>query len=366
MYNMEQNHKKICLLGGEDAHKRIPLALILIQHGWSVTIMGTAEHAYPPEIPFINYSLNRKLNLFDDIKTMRELRKLIENGNYRVVQTFDTKPAFLLPLALLRTKIPIVRTVTGLGTLFMHNTLKYRLLRFVYKFLHRMVGKRVSHTTFQNDEDWGYFLKNNLVTTGNSSLILGSGIEIDENRSAAPRANKKPVFICVARLVYEKGIINYLEAAKMCRDKGFNYSFLLIGPLEEESKRLNATIMDQYAKFVDWLGPRKDVPELMRKSDFFVLPTFREGLSRVILEACSFGLPVITTDVPGTRDIVRDGIEGLLVPVNQSEKLSEAMILLGENRNMANRMALKAFERAEAFSLRTVSQDYLNLYNSLV
>ena len=223
---MEQNQQRICLVGGEDAYKRIPIAQILIRHGWSVTIMGTTDYMYPPEISYIKYTLNRKLNLFDDLKTVRELKRRISEGGYQIVQTFDTKPAFLLPLALLKTRVPVVRTVTGLGTLFMHNNLKYKVLRGVYRLLHGLVKNRVSHTTFQNDEDWGYFLENRLVTQANSSLILGSGIEIEENRTAAPRANEQPVFICVARLVYEKGIINYLEAAKICRDKGYQYTFL--------------------------------------------------------------------------------------------------------------------------------------------
>src|SRR5690606_36457164 len=109
-----------------------------------------------------------------------------------------------------------------------------------------------------------------------------------------------------------------LEAAQICKDKNYNFKFLLVGPLEEESKRLNSQVLEKYGNVVDWLGPRGDILELMLKSDAFVLPTFREGFPRVLLEASALGLPSITTNVPGTNEIIRHLQEGLHVKVDNS------------------------------------------------
>jgi glycosyltransferase involved in cell wall biosynthesis len=363
--NTEAVQKKtLCIVGGEDAHKRIELAREMIGKGWNITILGTRAHEYPAPIRFVNYSLNRKLNPFSDLKTMLFYRSYFSRETFDVVQTFDTKPAFLLPLALVGKNTRIVRTITGLGTVFMNDRLKYRILKKLYSLLHRLASLKVAHTTFQNEEDLGYFRKNRLVSASNSSIIPGSGIELPFGREIAPRKNNPPTFICVARIVYEKGIVNYLEAARKCREKGRGYRFLLVGPLEEESTRLNTALLDAYSDVVEWLGPRSDIEQLLLESDVFVLPTFREGLSRVILEACAAGLPVITTDVPGTRDIIRQGIEGFLTKVNDSEGLAEAMMELGENPHLADQFAQNALERVEAFSLKEISNTYDHLYHS--
>lgn len=358
--------KRVCLVGGEDAYKRVAISERLIALGWDVTILGTKHYDYPDPITFHQYRLNRKLNVLSDFKTVLFFRKFFRNRQFDIIQTFDTKPAFLLPLALKGQNQTIVRTVTGLGTLFMNSGIKYRLLRSVYLFLHRTVKNTVAHTSFQNEDDLQYFLDRKLVSKSRSSIILGSGIPLPEERKAAPRRNPTTTFICVARLVYEKGIINYLEAAKMCLDKCYNYRFLLVGPLEEDTNRLNRKILNKYANIVDWLGVRSDVEELMLKSDAFVLPTFREGLSRVILEACSLGLPVITTNVPGTREIVRHLKEGLLIGVNDSNALFEAMTRIGEDQELSDKMASFAFERVNIFSLKQISKEYNQLYRSLL
>ncbi|USD24834.1 glycosyltransferase family 4 protein [Flagellimonas marinaquae] len=358
--------KSICLVGGEDAHKRTELAQHLIQNGFDVTILGTKKFECPNNINLIVYRLNRKFNPLSDIKTVLEYREILRQKDFDIVQTFDTKPAFLLPLATMGMKIKIARTVTGLGTIFMSNSIKFIAFRSFYKILHRIVKNKVSHTTFQNEDDHNYFLSQNLVTLQNSSLIFGSGINL-KKFSISNITKKEPfTFVCVARLVYEKGIVNYLEAAKLCFEQGHHYKFLLIGPLEEESKKLNLKMLEEYSKYITWLGARKDVQELLSKSNVFVLPTFREGFSRVLLEASAMGLPSITTNVPGTREIIRDGQEGLLVGVNDSEELSKAMIKMASDTNLYSSCSRNAQQHVQQFSINQISKDYINLYKKII
>jgi len=360
------NSKKICLVGGEDAHKRIALSKYLLKNNFKVTILGSKSYNYSSDIEFIEYSLNRKLNPISDFKTIIQYRKIFIAHKFDIIQTFDTKPAFLVPLATCGLNTKLVRTITGLGTLFMSNKLKYKLLRQFYNLLHCIVRDKVDCTTFQNNDDLGYFLDKKLARPSNSTLIFGSGIEIKKNQPIAKRQNTIFTYICVARLVYEKGIVNYLEAAKICIDKGFEFKFWLVGPLEEHTKRLNLDILKDYSKIVDWLGERNDIDQLMLDSDAFVLPTFREGLSRVILEACTIGLPIITTYVPGTKEIVREGEEGLFAKVNNSEDLAEVMIKLATDKALCDRLSKNSAIRAHEFSLKTISNQYINLYRKIL
>lgn len=358
--------KKICIVGGEDVHKRINISKYLIDAGFDVTILGTSEQKFPSNLTYIPYNLNRKFSFKSDYKTIRFYQKFFKENKFDVIQTFDTKPAFLLPIALLKTKTPIVRTVTGLGTIFMSKSLFSFILRNVYFFLHFIVRNRVSKTIFQNTDDRDIYLNKKLINQNNHTLILSSGIELKNITQRAKRNNKQFTFICVARLVYEKGIINLIEAARICADKGYDFKCQIVGPLEENSKRLNEEILKQYDDVVDRLGSRTDVMDLLVNADAFILPTFREGFSRVLLEAAAVGLPSITTNVPGVGEIVRHEKEGLIAEVRNSESLADAMIKLATNKALADQFAENALKRVELFSLETVAKQYIDIFNNTI
>ena len=358
--------KKICIVGGEDVHKRINISKYLVEDNFQVTILGTSIEKFPEYINYIPYKLNRSFSFKSDYQTIKFYQKYFKENTFDIIQTFDTKPAFLLPLALLKTKTPIFRTITGLGTIFMSKSVFSFILRQVYFALHFVVRKRVSKTIFQNTDDRDIYLNKNLITNQNQAMILSSGIELNNITQRAKRINERFTFICVARLVYEKGIINLIEAARICADKGFNFKYQIVGPLEENSKLLNENILKQYDDIVDRLGSRSDVLDLLAKADAFILPTFREGFSRVLLEAAAIGLPSITTNVPGVGDIVRDNKEGLIAEVRNSESLASAMIKLATNKPLADKFAHNALNRVKMFSLETVAKQYITIFNQVI
>jgi len=359
-------NKKICIVGGEDVDKRIQLSKYLIDAGFDVTILGTSSKEFPDNLTYINYNLFRRFSIKKDFKTIKFYKDYFNENYFDVIQTFDTKPAFLLPIALRNTKTPIIRTVTGLGTIFMSNSIFSKILRNVYFLLHFMIRNRVSMTIFQNTDDKDIFLNKGLVNQKNHALILSSGIELKNIKERAKRNNERFTFICVARLVYEKGIINLIEAARICADQGYSFKIQIVGPLEENSKRLNETILKDYDDVVERLGTRNDVMDLLLKADAFILPTFREGFSRVLLEAAAVGLPSITTNVPGVGEIVRHEKEGLIAEVKNSKSLANAMINLATNKPLADKFAQNALKRVELFSLDTVAKQYISIFNSII
>jgi glycosyltransferase involved in cell wall biosynthesis len=358
--------KKICLVGGEDVHKRILLSNYLMESGYQVTIVGTSDHFFPETIRYVPYNLNRSFSPISDYETILWLKDFFKQNEFDLIHTFDTKPAFLVPLSQLKTKTPITRTVTGLGTIFMSKSVKSAILRKIYLLLHIIVKNRISNTIFQNEDDKNLYIKNKLISNSNYSLILSSGIELNLITQRAKRNNTTFTFICVARLVFEKGIINLLEAARICSDKGFNFKYLLVGPLEENSKKLNKTILSQYEDIVDILGSRSDVLNLLETSDAFVLPTFREGFSRVLLEAAAVGLPIISTNVTGVRDFTRHNHEAILIEPQDSEALANAMIEMATNKELADNLAENALKHVKQFSLENVSKQYITIFNTAI
>lgn len=360
------DYVKICLVGGEDAHKRINLSKYLVNNKYQVTILGTVPYDYPKEINFIQYHLKRSFSPFSDIKTIYSYRRIFKKNRFDIIQTFDTKPAFLVPLACFDLKTKVVRTITGMGKFFTSNSKKNRIVQSVYIFLHFLVRKKVSLTTFQNSYDKEFFLEHHLVNSKNHCMIYGSGIELNNIDKVALREANPFTLICISRLIYEKGITYYLEAAEICHNMGYKFRFLLIGPLEENSHKLNEDILNKYKDHVTWLGRRNDIFDLLTASDAFVLPTFyREGFARVLLEASAVGLPLITTDVPGVTDIARHEKEALIVPIKNASELAKAIIKLGADENLRNKLSKNALSNVQQYSLEQISQNYLQHYQNI-
>jgi glycosyltransferase involved in cell wall biosynthesis len=358
--------KKICFVGGEDIHKRIPLSEYLINEGFEVSLLGTSNHDFPSTIKYYNYNLVRHFSPISDYKTIQWCRIFFGENKFDIIHTFDTKPAFLIPIALQKTTTPITRTITGLGTIFMSTSIFSFFLRGAYKILHRKVRNRVFKTIFQNLDDREIYLKNNLVSKKDCALIYSSGIDLNEFKEKSKRHKKPFTFICVARLVFEKGIINYLEAAKICKEKGYDYKFLLVGPLEENSKKLNQRILDSYSNEVEVLGSRKDIKSLLLNSNAFVLPTFREGFSRVLLEAAAVGLPIISTDVTGVKDFVSHNKDALLVNPKDSMALADTMIKLASDEKLAEQLVENALKKVETYSINNVSKQYITIFEEAI
>ncbi|MGY0392425.1 glycosyltransferase [Bizionia sp. KMM 8389] len=359
-------NKKICLVGGEDVHKRINLAQYLMASGFNVTIIGTSNKTFPANITYYNYPLNRSLSIRSDYKTIEWYKRFFFENEFDIIHTFDTKPAFLLPIALLSTKTPISRTITGLGTIFMSKSTRNKVLQIVYKLLHGKVKNRVFKTIFQNTDDRDLFEKLNLINSNNQALIYSSGIELKNYNLRAPRHNNTFTFICIARIVYEKGITYLLDAAKVCHKKGLIFKIILVGPLEENSKLLNINIIKKHEPYVEFLGERSDVKELLLASDALILPTFREGFARVLLEASAVGLPIISTNVTGVKEFATHNQEALLVQSKNTEALSEAMMKLARNKKLADILSKNALKRVKIFSLENISKQYITIFDEAI
>lgn len=368
-------------VGGEDVSLRIPLLKQLRQRGFDVGAVGSeSPHAFDAAgIAYFHYPLHRGISPLADRRSRTRLRELFAAHRPDVVHAFDTKPAILATMAARDAGIPgRVRTITGMGYLFSTNALPFRMLRPLYCGMQRRASSAAGVTVFQNRDDREYFRTRRMVADGSDALIAGSGVDVKELLASRPDAaalarlkqelnlDDRPVVTMIARLVRHKGVSEYLDAARRVTEAGTPAQFLLVGPLASEGRQaVSKTEIDRASDCVRWLGRRNDIVSLLSLSSMFVLPSYyREGVPRVLLEAGALGLPLITTDMPGCRDVVTSGENGLLVEPRSSASLADAIQQLLADAPARARMGRAAQSRiAGGFDLHRVADEYAAVYH---
>jgi glycosyltransferase involved in cell wall biosynthesis len=373
---------KILFVGGEDIHMRISLLSALRQRGFSVGAIGSEDgKAFEKvKIPYRSYSLHRWIGPFADIRTLRELVKIFKDMQPDIVHGFDTKPSIYVPIAGKIAGVSITtRTITGMGYVFSSDTLVTKILKPIYRLLHRIAARSTDITIFQNPDDQAYFEDNCMLGGSVNHLVRSSGIDIDEFLQKVRPENVevlrrelgldgKFVVTMVSRLVRDKGVVEFLKTAREVKRKNNNIVFLLVGPIVGEGKQaISFDDVKSFADCVTYLGARKDIPDILRISDLFVLPSYyREGVPRVLLEAGVIGLPLITTDMPGCKEVVRNNWNGWLVPARNEGKLIEA-IESAINKSPEELKVMGHKSRAhveEFFTLSSVVSSYEKIYQN--
>jgi len=287
----------------------------------------------------------------------------------------------IAPIAAKTVKIPVrIRTLCGMGYAFSSASLQTFLIRPIYRFFQSYASISSTITVFQNPDDQDYFLSNRMVKKGQDALVLGSGIDVEELDSRRPHKEEldqlrrklgiqnQTVVMLIARLVKHKGIREYLEAARRIHKTNNSVTFLLVGPLTSEGHQaISQSEINAYSNDVKYLGRRNDVPALLAVSDLFVLPSYyREGVPRVLLEAGAMGLPLITTDMPGCKEVVRHRRNGWLVMPCDIKSLKgaiqEALSLSKDELHVMGKYSRLHIE--EYFTLDRIADAYAEIYRS--
>lgn len=371
-------------IGGEDHHLRIPFLLRLQDQGFRVSAAGTApaSHFSGTGIPYYPIAFSRFVSPLQDYRSIRMLSGLVGAVAPDLVQCFDTKPCILVPIATRSmSEIDVVSTVNGLGRIYSSSSPLSLAMRPVLEAGYRAASRSVALTIFQNREDHAFFEKKALVKSGRTCVIPGSGVDLDAFDQSADDAasparvraslglQNNEMVITVARMTREKGIPTLLQAAAIAHKRRPSAKFVLVGPFETEGRAaVSRAAIERHAEYVIALGPRSDVPALLRAADLFVLPTqLREGIPRTLLEAAVAGCPIVTTRMPGCADVIKDGWSGLLVPPKRPALLAEKILFHLENKEAARAMGARAAEFARReFSLDLTVERYRAAYESLL
>ncbi len=327
-----------------------------------------------PVIPLTQ--LNRKgSNPLEDLRLMLELRKIYARERPDLVLHFTIKLNVYGSIAARLSGTRSICTVTGLGWLFTDGGLKATLGGLGYKMLYRIALSHSEHAVFLNRDDRSFFLRSGLVRESKCSVIPGSGVNTDtfqpaicgeqsDNRSASS-------FLLFGRMLRDKGVYEFAEAASIVKKSQPASRFLLLGPVDKENRAAipESVIADWERKgVVEYLGRTDDVRPFICASDAVVLPSYREGIPSVLLEAMAMGKPVITTDAPGCREVVEGGETGFIAPVKDAPALADCMLRFMK-LSRAEKEAMGGQARAKVlreFDEKVVIGAYLELVESAI
>lgn len=295
-----------------------------------------------------------------DLLLVRELKRLYIQHGINLAIHFTIKPNIYGSIAARQAGIPSIAVVTGLGYTFLSHGLSNRLAHFLYRYAFRQNQLSI----FQNPDDRELFIRKSLVSPERSTVILGSGIDTDR---FVPDEDvpEIPVFLFVGRLLYDKGIRETLEGFSIFSKNHPEARLVVLGDRDDQNP---ASISEQdLSRYQDnpailFAGFQSDVRSYIRESSVLLLPSYREGVPRTLLEALSTGRPIIATDVPGCREVVEHGVNGLLVPVKNAHALAQAMEEFYHMDQISRiKMGRKSRELAESkFSTRIINEQYLN------
>jgi glycosyltransferase involved in cell wall biosynthesis len=315
-------------------------------YGEKLIELGLRWHAVPMH--------RRSLNPVRELGLLWHLFRLFRRERPWVVHGFTIKCAIYGSLAARFARVPArINAVAGMGYVFTSNDVRARLLRPVVRALMKLaLGGRNSRLILQNPDDVSLFAQAGLVDPAHVRLIPGSGVDCARFGATVRSAGERPFRVLLpARLLWDKGIAEYAEAARQSRQAGRDVEFLLAGQPDPGNPAAvpESTVRDWVeAGLLRWLGHVDDMPALFATVDAVVLPSYREGLPKGLIEAAACGLPLVTTDVPGCREVVVDGVDGLLVPARDADALARAIERLRKDPVLAQRLGQAARRKALA------------------
>lgn len=306
-----------------------------------------------------------------ELAALAEIIRLYRGERPDLVHHVALKPVIYGSVAAALARVPhTVNALTGLGALFIGSSAKTLALGSLARIaLAPLLNRAGSRVILQNEDDRRLLESRRLLRHDRVSLIRGSGV--DTGRFApAPEPLGPPVAVLVARMLRDKGVGEFVAAARLLKQRGVHVRMQLAGPTDPD----NPVSIDegtlrgwQSEGLVEWLGPVADIAALWAKSHIAVLPSYREGLPKSLLEAAACGRPLIATDVPGCREIVQEGETGLLVPARNPAALADAIARLAGNGKLRYRLGARARTVVESeFSEDIVVRDTLALYRQLL
>ena len=266
------------------------------------------------------------LNPFADFRLLREYGRIFKRLHAIAYLSFTVKPNIYGCFAAARGGVPAIANIAGLGTVFIGRGLLLRLVSGLY----RLALRRAPIVFFQNPDDRALFLERRLVRREQARLLPGSGVDLDRFRPA-PLPTGPATFLFSGRLLGDKGVRELIGAARIVRNSRDDIRIQLLGARDDGNRTaIPLAELDQWVRegLIDSLGETADVRPFIAKATAVVLPSYREGLPRSLLEAAAMGRPLIATDVPGCREVVEDGVNGFLCRANDPESLAEAMLKL--------------------------------------
>ena len=311
---------------------RLNLARTLKENEYEIIIIAPYDAKYSELLKkeFIYYDINidpKGINPLHDFKTMLSMYKLYKTIKPNMILNFTIKPNIYSSLVAGVLKIPVVSNISGLGTIFIKQSLITKIAKLLYKVALGFNTK----VFFQNNDDKNLFVINNLISEIKTDLLPGSGVDLNKFVPVKKEKNDVLTFLLIARLLKDKGVIEYINAIKIIKSKYNNIEFQILGAVGVANK--TAIREDELQNWIDsglvnYLGISDNVQNIIADSDCVILPSYREGTPRSLLEACAMEKPIIATDVVGCKEVVDDGKNGFLCEVKNPQDLAKKIEMM--------------------------------------
>jgi glycosyltransferase involved in cell wall biosynthesis len=318
---------------------------------------------------WIPFPLSRRgTNPLYDLDTIHKLHLLFKEERPDVVHNFTIKCVLYSSIAArLAGGIHVTNSITGLGYIFINDDLKARLLHSLVQGFYK-IALQNTRVIFQNSDDQALFLHQKMVSKSQTSLVNGSGV--DTNKFVVSPEPAGPLRVVLpARMLWDKGVGEFVAAARIVRSQNENARFILAGncdPANPAAVPLEQLEAWQREGVVEWCGWQDDMLKVYAGSHVVCLPSYREGIPRSLIEASACGRPIVATDVPGCRQVVRQGENGLLVPVRNAPALADALCRLLEDAPLRKKMGERGREIVEAeYSMERIVSETLEIYKNL-
>lgn len=371
--------KKILFFVSEDWYfcsHRLDLAKDAIQNGFEVSLVtrvtNDADRIRNAGINLIPININRsQINVFSDIKILIELFKVIKEIEPDLMHNVAVKPVILGSfISVFFKKMHVINALGGLGFVFSSDNIKAKLLKPIVQFLFKLLlGMKSSHLIVQNKDDYQFFKDNILIAESNLSLLKGAGID---NKYYQPLPEPAGIFkaTLLARMLVDKGVLEFVDAAKILKNKGVACELVLVGdPDPSNPASIDIAQLRKWdeSKLITWKGFEPDIRSIWASSHLSVLPSYREGLPKSLLESAACGRAIVTTNVPGCREIVIDGVNGLLVTPKSGSELAVAIETLVKDETLRKSMAIAGRKLIDnELSSEIIHKKTIDLYKTII
>jgi glycosyltransferase involved in cell wall biosynthesis len=298
-------------------------------------------------------------NPLKDLLLIRDLCSIYQKANLDIVLHYTIKPNIYGTIAAKMLGIASINNVTGLGTLFIRESLTAKVGKALYRFAFQFP----QCVFFQNEDDRQLFIEQKLVSAHITDTLPGSGINVVDFKPEEFKNNHTFTFLMIARVLYDKGVLEYIEAIKLLKAQNIPVRCQLLGKIDTNAglgippEQVQAWVEEG---LIEYLGTVEDVKPIINEADCVILPSYREGVPRTLIEAASLGKPIITTDVPGCRETVKDAFNGFLCNVKDPRDLAEKMkVMLTIGEPMLRKMGANSRQLAiEKFDVSIVIKKY--------
>lgn len=298
-------------------------------------------------------------SLFRDLKCVGSIKRVLAEIRPDVLFTYQAKTVIYGTIAANRLGITAVYPlIAGLGSLFLKDTFKTKFLRKILVTGYRYSLRKCPAVFFHNSDDLQAFRKMKVIKRQKAVVLPGSGVNL-EKFTIQPQP-RDFAFLCISRLIRDKGVYEYLQACRKVRKARPDVRCLLVGPFDTNPSSLKREELQGYVDdgSIEYFGEQADVVPYIARCSVYVLPSYREGRPKTVLEAMACGRAVITTDVPGCRETIEDQVQGLLVPARDVDALAAAMLQLADEPERVVRMAARGRQKAEErFDVDKVNAD---------